>query len=84
MSIEEVYNQTQEKVNYRPPFPMHPATIRRFPDKHCRYHRTSGHNTTECLDLKDEIEALIRGGELGQYRADRREGNRGAPENNHP
>jgi len=27
--------------------------------KHCRYHRNHGHNTEECIALKDRIEELI-------------------------
>ena len=28
--------------------------------KYCRFHRGHGHNTEQCIQLKDEIEALIR------------------------
>ena len=29
-------------------------------DKYCRFHRHHGHNITNCYDLKQQIEALIR------------------------
>ncbi|XP_058111220.1 uncharacterized protein LOC131254244 [Magnolia sinica] len=32
--------------------------------KYCRFHRDHGHNTADCVDLKDEIEALIQNGHL--------------------
>ncbi|XP_074374786.1 uncharacterized protein LOC141715207 [Apium graveolens] len=35
--------------------------------KYCEYHESSGHNTHECWQLKDEIEALIKEGYLGKW-----------------
>ncbi|XP_074355327.1 uncharacterized protein LOC141694568 [Apium graveolens] len=35
--------------------------------KYCEYHESSGHNTHECRHLKDEIEALIKEGYLGEW-----------------
>ncbi|XP_074352456.1 uncharacterized protein LOC141691583 [Apium graveolens] len=35
--------------------------------KYCEYHESSGHNTNECRQLKDEIEALIKEGYLGEW-----------------
>ena len=57
--------QRQELVTL-PKLPTHP---RRNADKskYCRYHRYHGHNTDECDNLKDEIEALIRKGKLQRF-----------------
>ncbi|XP_050278326.1 uncharacterized protein LOC126719861 [Quercus robur] len=33
-------------------------------DKYCRFHRDHGHDTANCYDLKQQIEALIRQGKL--------------------
>ena len=33
-------------------------------DKYCRFHRDHGHDTADCYDLKQQIEALIRQGKL--------------------
>ncbi|XP_050249087.1 uncharacterized protein LOC126696375 [Quercus robur] len=36
-------------------------------DKYCRFHRDHGHDTTNCYDLKQQIEALIRQGKLQRF-----------------
>ncbi|XP_014496663.1 uncharacterized protein LOC106758235 [Vigna radiata var. radiata] len=35
--------------------------------KRCLYHQNSGHDTEDCLTLRDKIEELIRMGQLQQY-----------------
>ncbi|XP_058106610.1 uncharacterized protein LOC131249880 [Magnolia sinica] len=35
--------------------------------KYCRFHWDHGHNTADCVDLKDEIETLIHKGHLRRY-----------------
>lgn len=35
--------------------------------KYCRYHKSVGHNTDDCRDLKEEIESLIRRGRLQEF-----------------
>ncbi|KAL5732656.1 hypothetical protein ACOSQ2_032348 [Xanthoceras sorbifolium] len=35
--------------------------------KFCQYHNKAGHNTSECYELRDAIEGLIRRGRLGDY-----------------
>ena len=46
---------------------MYTPLARRNRNKHCRYHRDHGHNTDECLQLKDEIERLIHRGWLDRF-----------------
>ncbi|XP_065619847.1 uncharacterized protein LOC136063414 [Quercus suber] len=36
-------------------------------DKYCRFHRDHSHNTANCYDLKQQIEALIRQGKLQKF-----------------
>ena len=40
---------------------------RRLRDKYCRFHRDCGHDTTDCYDLKQQIEALIKQGKLQKF-----------------
>ncbi|KAK8913751.1 DCC family protein [Platanthera zijinensis] len=35
--------------------------------RYCEFQRTTGHNTEECVGLKDEIERLVRQGLLGRF-----------------
>ena len=45
---------------------------RKFPladkSKYCKFHRDYGHDTNDCVTLKDKIETLIRKGRLNKYR----------------
>ena len=36
-------------------------------NKYCRFHRDHGHDTTDCYDLKQQIETLIREGKLQKF-----------------
>ena len=36
-------------------------------DKYCRFHRDHGYNTTDCYNLKQQIEALIRQRKLQRF-----------------
>ena len=40
---------------------------KRSRDKYCRFHRDHGHDTIDCYDLKQQIEALIRQGKLQKF-----------------
>ena len=40
---------------------------RRSKDKCCRFHRDHGHDTVDCYDLKQQIEALIKQGKLQRF-----------------
>ena len=40
---------------------------KRSRDKYYRFHRDHSHDTSECYDLKQQIEALIRQGKLQQF-----------------
>ena len=40
---------------------------KRLGDKYYRFHRDHKHDTTDCYDLKQQIEALIRQGKLQRF-----------------
>ncbi|XP_030963384.1 uncharacterized protein LOC115984503 [Quercus lobata] len=49
-------------------------------DKYCRFHRDHGHNTSDCYDLKQQIEALICQEKLQKFVGkEGMEQNQGAP-----
>ncbi|XP_038973590.1 uncharacterized protein LOC120105313 [Phoenix dactylifera] len=51
---------------------MRKSGARSHSRKYCRFHRDHGHNTEECFQLQDEIEALIRRGVLNRFVQNRR------------
>ena len=40
---------------------------KRSRNKYCRFHHDHGHDTVDCYDLKQQIEALIREGKLQKF-----------------
>ena len=40
---------------------------KRSRNKYCRFHRDHGHDTADCYDMKQQIEALIREGKLQKF-----------------
>ena len=36
-------------------------------DKYCHFHRDHGHDTADCYDMKQQIEAFIRHGKLQRF-----------------
>ncbi|XP_024018991.1 uncharacterized protein LOC112090900 [Morus notabilis] len=75
IGIEEIYHEISHlHVQCRPP-PLKFDPVRRNQSKYCRFHGESKHTTTECFDLRDEVERLIQEGRLSEYRADRRGNN---------
>ena len=47
--------------------PMRTLVERRNMLKYYKFHKDRGHDTTECFQLRDQIEALIQGGYLKEY-----------------
>ncbi|XP_058767421.1 uncharacterized protein LOC131641111 [Vicia villosa] len=55
-----------KKSNIRPP-KSNPTRSGTDKSKYCKYHKSHGHLTEECVHLKDAIETLIKEGHLSRY-----------------
>ena len=62
--IDQVLMRIKDKGALSFPKKLKGDPKKRFRDKYCRFHRDHGHDTTDCYDLKQQIEALIRQGKL--------------------
>src|SRR3954469_11348628 len=64
--LAECINAEFRNSNIRPPKPnpTRPGTDK---SKYCKYHKSQGHLTDECIHLKDAIETLIKEGHLSKY-----------------
>ncbi|XP_076920910.1 uncharacterized protein LOC143582166 [Bidens hawaiensis] len=54
---------TTENLTFRKPQPI-PRKSFLDTKKHCSYHNDVGHNTNECVALRNEIEAAVKNGKL--------------------
>ncbi|GJU25613.1 reverse transcriptase domain-containing protein [Tanacetum coccineum] len=53
-----------EAGKFKPPPPMVTPTEKRSSNKFCDFHNDKGHSTDECMQLKKQIEELVRAGKL--------------------
>ncbi|GJZ44291.1 reverse transcriptase domain-containing protein [Tanacetum coccineum] len=59
---------TAKAAKFKPPAPMvTPLEKRSDSSKFCEFHNDKGHNTDECVQLKKQIEELVRAGKLSQF-----------------
>ncbi|GJV77523.1 hypothetical protein Tco_1509107 [Tanacetum coccineum] len=59
---------TAEAAKFKPPTPMvTPLEKRSNSSKFCEFHNDKGHSTDECVQLKKQIEELVRAGKLSQF-----------------
>ncbi|XP_074324018.1 uncharacterized protein LOC141660939 [Apium graveolens] len=65
-SIEHIFEVNKNRGLFRKPEALS-SWKSKDKKKYCEYHESSGHNTHECRHLKDEIEALIKEGYLGEW-----------------
>ena len=66
-SREQILMQMEGKNLLRNLGPMRALVERRNMTKYCKFHKDRGHNTAECFQLWDQIEALIQEGYLQEY-----------------
>ncbi|XP_057953323.1 uncharacterized protein LOC131147775 [Malania oleifera] len=67
VSRSEVLMQIWKKDYVSWPEPMRTLLHKRNMSKFCQFHRDHEHNTEECIQLKNEIEALIKMGYLSRF-----------------
>ncbi|GKA49154.1 hypothetical protein Tco_0742112 [Tanacetum coccineum] len=53
-----------EAGKFKPPPPMVTPAEKRSSNKFCDFHNDKGHSTDECMQLKKQIEELVRAGKL--------------------
>ena len=65
--VSQVLYDVQHEKFLRWPSQMKTNPTKRDMTKHCEFHRDHGHQTDDCIQLKKEIEFLIRRGNLRCY-----------------
>ncbi|GMN19976.1 hypothetical protein TIFTF001_045266 [Ficus carica] len=66
-TIEHVLNQMTGRGLLRDPPPLRADRARRHQNKYCNFHKDVGHDTKDCIQLRDQIELLIRDGHLREF-----------------
>ena len=65
--IDQVLMQIKDEGALTFPGKLKGDPNKRSRDKYCCFHRDHGHDTADCYDLKQQIEALIRQGKLQKF-----------------
>ncbi|GMN20743.1 hypothetical protein TIFTF001_043160 [Ficus carica] len=66
-TIEHVLNQVTGRGLLRDPPPLRKDRALRNQNKYCNFHKDVGHDTKDCIQLRDQIELLIRDGHLREF-----------------
>ena len=86
--IDQVLMQIKDEGALTFPGKLKGDPSKRSRDKYCRFYHDHGHNTSECYDLKQQIEALIRQGKLQRFVSkewtEQPQGQTAQRENEHP
>ncbi|GJU79929.1 reverse transcriptase domain-containing protein [Tanacetum coccineum] len=56
-----------EKGKFKAPPPMVTPVEKRDPNKYCEFHADTGHSTDECMQLRKQIDEMIKSGKLSQF-----------------
>ncbi|GJZ44221.1 hypothetical protein Tco_0591476 [Tanacetum coccineum] len=56
-----------EKGKFKAPPPMVTLAEKRDPNKYCEFHADTGHSTDECMQLRKQINEMIKAGKLSQF-----------------
>ncbi|GMN37312.1 hypothetical protein TIFTF001_042608 [Ficus carica] len=66
-TVEHVLNQVSGRGLLRDPPPLRTDRARRNQNKYCNFHKDVGHETKDCLQLRDQIELLVQDGHLREF-----------------
>ncbi|XP_030939983.1 uncharacterized protein LOC115964893 [Quercus lobata] len=66
-TINQVLMQIKNEGAFTFPSKLKRDPSKRSKDKYCRFHRDHNHDTSNCYDLKQQIEALIKQGKLQMF-----------------
>nr|GEY54276.1 reverse transcriptase domain-containing protein [Tanacetum cinerariifolium] len=66
--------QAAEANKFQPPPPMVTLVEKRNSNKFCDFHNDKGHSTDECMQLKKQIEELVRAGKLSHLIKEMKQG----------
>ena len=66
-SMSQVLREVQHERFLRWPSQIKSDPAKRDDTKYCEFHRGHGHRTNDCIQLRKEIEYLIRRGHLSRY-----------------
>ena len=67
MPLKQVLMQIKDDPSLKWPEKMKGDLNKRNKNKYCRFHRDHGHDMDECFDLKQQIENLIKQGNLRNF-----------------
>ncbi|GKE21723.1 hypothetical protein Tco_1433235, partial [Tanacetum coccineum] len=56
-----------EKGKFKAPPPMVTPAEKRDPNKYCEFHADTGHSTDECMQLRKQIDEMIKSGKLSRF-----------------
>ncbi|GJV77396.1 hypothetical protein Tco_1508980 [Tanacetum coccineum] len=56
-----------EKEKFKAPPPMVTHVEKKDPNKYCEFHADTGHSTNECMQLRKQIDEMIKSGKLSQF-----------------
>ena len=65
--VDQVLMQIKDEEARTYPGKLKGDPNRRLKDKYCRFHRDHCHDTIDCYDLKQQIEALMKQGKLQRF-----------------
>ena len=66
-TVSQVLHEVQHEKSLRWPSQMRMEPTKRDNTRYCEFHRDHGHRTDDCIQLRKEIEYLIRQGYLRRY-----------------